>query len=108
MNKDGLEGRAKEVHGEEGKRVFHQDLLISLGMGAESEERPQQIVCYRAGRETRELDLGERRESEDLQPACFPALLPPQCDWHILNMKSVFSYKIAHVRDMFGLPLKCS
>lgn len=33
MNKDGLEGRAEEVHGEEGKRVFHQDLLIFLGMG---------------------------------------------------------------------------
>lgn len=49
MNKDGLEGRAEEVHGEEGKRVFHQDLLIFLGVGAESEERPQQIVCYRAG-----------------------------------------------------------
>lgn len=32
--------------------MVHQDLLSSLGIGAESEERPQDIVCCRAGDET--------------------------------------------------------
>lgn len=31
--------------------VFHQDLVDPLGIGAASEERPQQKVCYRAGDE---------------------------------------------------------
>jgi len=26
--------------------IFHQDLLSSLGMKAEGEERPQHAVCY--------------------------------------------------------------
>ena len=33
-------------------------------MGAESEERPQQTVCYRPGDETGGLNMEERRESD--------------------------------------------
>lgn len=29
--------------------MFHHDLLRSLGMGAESNRRPQQVICYRVG-----------------------------------------------------------
>lgn len=32
--------------------IFYQGLLSPLGMGAESEERPQPMVCYRASDET--------------------------------------------------------
>lgn len=35
----------KEVHGKEESRILHQDLLSALGMGAGSEEKPQQTVC---------------------------------------------------------------
>ena len=38
-------------------------------MGAESEERQQQVVCSRAGDETGGLGLEERRENEDLKLA---------------------------------------
>lgn len=40
--------------------MFHQDLLNHLGMGAESEKKPEQVVCYRDGDETEGLDLEER------------------------------------------------
>lgn len=43
-------------------RVFYLDLLSPLVMGAESEEKPQQVVSYRAGGETWALDLKEWRE----------------------------------------------
>lgn len=33
--------------------------------GAENEERPQQVVCYRAENETEGLELKKRKESED-------------------------------------------
>ena len=42
--------------------MFHQDLLSPLEMGAENEERPQKIVCYRAGDETGGLNLKKRKE----------------------------------------------
>ena len=41
----------------EESRVFHQDLLSSQGMGAESEERPQKVACYRTGDGTPGLDV---------------------------------------------------
>lgn len=43
-------------------RVFHQDLFSPLGMVAESEKRPQQMVCYRPGDEPEGLDVGGWRE----------------------------------------------
>lgn len=48
-NGSGLEGRAEPVHIREKNRAFQQDLLSLLGMGTEREERPQQVVYYRAG-----------------------------------------------------------
>lgn len=54
------------------------DLLSPLEMGAESEERAQQVACYRTADETRGLFLEERRENKDLKfgyilswPTCF-------------------------------------
>ena len=47
--------------------MFCQDLLSSLGMRAESEERSQNRVCYRAGNETGGLGVEGRREREDLK-----------------------------------------
>lgn len=38
-----------------------------LWMGAEKEERPEQVVCFPAGAETVELDLEKRRESDALK-----------------------------------------
>lgn len=56
--------------------VFHQGLLSPLGMEAESEERPQLLVCHRAGDEARRLATEERRESQDLTLTCHPCWLP--------------------------------
>lgn len=41
--------------------MFHQNLLIPMRMVAESEERPQQVVCYSTGEET----VGFGGEEED-------------------------------------------
>lgn len=49
------------IHRREESKVFHQDLLSLLGIGAESEERPQQLVGYKPGDESGGLDLKERR-----------------------------------------------
>lgn len=38
----------------EESRVFHQDLLSPLGVGAESGERSPRVVCCRAGFRTRD------------------------------------------------------
>lgn len=43
-----LEGGPQEGEG----KVFHQCLLYRFLMGAESETRPEQVMCYRAGAET--------------------------------------------------------
>lgn len=70
--------------------MFCQDLLSSLGMRAESEERSQNRVCYRAGNETGGLGVEGRREREDLKliyllwcPPCFSGRLgqwvPREC-----------------------------
>lgn len=42
--------------------MFYQDMFSPLGMGTDSEERLQQVVCYRDGDETEGLDLQEGRE----------------------------------------------
>lgn len=50
----------------EGSRVFHRNLLTPLGTGAEGEESPQQVDCYRSGGETGGrggLDLEEWRQT---------------------------------------------
>lgn len=43
--------------GEEGCR---EDLQSSLGMESEREERPQQVLCSRAGDESGELELEDK------------------------------------------------
>lgn len=63
-------------HPQEESSVCHQDLLSSLGVGAEREERPQLIWGWDCG-----LGLEVRRESEDLK-ICFSDgvwLLGSQC-----------------------------
>lgn len=42
--------------------MFHQYLLYRLLMEAESETRPQQVFCYKAGPETGRLHLEEKRK----------------------------------------------
>lgn len=68
-------GEFEGVQGWEESSVFHQDLLSPLGMRAESEERPQQVACCRAGDEAGGLDMQrERPEAHYLLswPSCFP------------------------------------
>lgn len=69
MNQDGLGGGYEGVHRKKESRVSHHDLLSPLGIGAESEERPQKVVCYTAGDKTGGVDMRERREFEDLKLA---------------------------------------
>ena len=57
-------------------------------MGAESEERQQQVVCSRAGDETGGLGLEERRENEDLKLAY---LLHQPPGFFITSLAGVFS-----------------
>ena len=52
-------------HRREEIRVYYQSLLSPLGLGAESEERSQQVLCYRAGNVSGGLDL--EMESGDLK-----------------------------------------
>lgn len=51
------------------QRGFLQDLLSTLGVETESEERPQQVICCRTVDETGGLDVEEKRQSEDLKVA---------------------------------------
>ena len=60
------------VHMGEESRMFHQDLVRPLGMKAESEERPQQLVGYKPGAESGGLDLKERRVKISSESTCFP------------------------------------
>lgn len=50
-NGDGLGGRGREGPKEE-SMLFYHDKLSLLGSGTEREERPKQVVSYRAGNET--------------------------------------------------------
>lgn len=66
--------------------MFYQDLLSPLGMRTEDDDWSQQVVYYRAGNETRGLDLEKRRKCKDLKlvyllswPTCFSGRL----DWQI-------------------------
>ena len=68
---------AEGDHKWEESRMFHQDLVRPLGMKAESEERPQQVDGYRAGGETGDLGVAERREMGDLKPTYLHC--PPTC-----------------------------
>lgn len=73
--RNGDAGRS-QTHPQEESCVCHQDLLSSLGVGAEREERPQLIWGWDCG-----LGLEDRRESEDLK-ICFSDgvwLLGSQC-----------------------------
>lgn len=73
-NENGLEGGTRRTYWREESRVFYQDLLNHLEIRTESEEKPQNVVCYRAGDEPWGLDLEEWRRDEDLQLAiCLPS-----------------------------------
>lgn len=48
------------------KQGAHQDLFSALGIEAECEERPQQVVYYRIGDETGGLNLEKRRKLTEL------------------------------------------
>lgn len=52
---------ANGVQWKEENRVFNQDLLDLLGMGADSEERPQLVVCYRPGDQIRGFEGEEEK-----------------------------------------------
>lgn len=59
------------------KRLCYHDLLGSPGMGAQSVDNLQRIVCYRSGDETVELGLKDRRvRSNDHLSAFWAYLLP--------------------------------
>lgn len=60
---------AESVHRRDEGRVCHRDLLSPLEMGTEKKERPQLVVCYRAGCETEGLCLEDMRDTEDLKLA---------------------------------------
>lgn len=59
-NGDGVGDGLKESTGGS-KEGIKQDLLSILGVGTESEERPQQVICYRVVDETGGLDIREKR-----------------------------------------------
>lgn len=54
----GMRGLRGSVEGRKAGR-FHQDMLSSLGIGTDSEEKLQLMVCYRAADKTEGLDLEE-------------------------------------------------
>lgn len=62
---DGLEVMwgPEMVHRKEGSRMLLQDLHGPCGIGEESEERQQQVVCYRARDKTGIFDLEGRKKS---------------------------------------------
>lgn len=68
-NGDELRRRARGSAGERKPRCSPRICLIPWEMWAENEERPKQIVGYRAGDETGGVDLEKRKESEDLKHA---------------------------------------
>lgn len=47
--------------------------LVPWELGAETEERPQDLVCSRDGDATRRLNLEERRESEEAHLLPWPS-----------------------------------
>lgn len=51
----------KGIHRREKSSVLHQDPFSTLRIEAESEERLQQVVCYRAGHETGRLGIEKKR-----------------------------------------------
>ena len=66
-------GGIRGVYKRKESKISHKDQFNLLGMRTESEERPQQVVCHRAGRGTGMLDLEERTEVKICSyPACFP------------------------------------
>lgn len=74
----------RRVTRREESRVCDQNLFSLLGIGAESEKRPQQKVCCRPGNKTGGFDMEERRESEVTLPASLDYLLP----WLVLLVNS--------------------
>lgn len=76
----------EELHRREESKVFLQELICALGPGPESEEKPPQVVCSRAGDEIEELDVEDRGDAWGLKvayqlhwPVCFSGRL----DWYV-------------------------
>lgn len=64
QNGDRLEGLSLKGSAKGGKQRFQQDLLSLLGMGPDSEEKLQQVICYRTGDEMDKLDMNMDMERE--------------------------------------------
>lgn len=64
----GIDGLREGFHTREKSRVLQQSLLSSLEIGADSEERLQQ-VCYRARDESEGWTWKNREKGEELQLA---------------------------------------
>lgn len=64
QNGDRLEGLSLKGSPKGGKQRFQQDLLSLLGMVPDSEEKLQQVICYRTGYEMDKLDMNMDMERE--------------------------------------------
>lgn len=56
------------VHRREESLLYHKNLHRPLGMGADSKEKTQNMICYKVGSVTGRLQLEERWEGEDGLP----------------------------------------
>lgn len=63
----GIGGLREGFHTRVKSRVFQQSLLSSLKIGADSEERPQKKVCYRARSESEGWTWRNGEKCEELQ-----------------------------------------
>lgn len=73
---------AEGVHRREENRVSHQDLFSTLGMEVQSEERPQQIACYRDGDELEGLGI-EKRKLKFTYLFCWPTCFSGMLGWRV-------------------------
>lgn len=74
-NGDRLEGLSWRGSPKGEKQPFYQDMLSVLGMGPDSEEKPQQVVCYRTGDEMDTLDMNMDMERGSWFETSLPASL---------------------------------
>lgn len=57
------------IHIGQENRIFHKDLISPLRIGAEGEERPHQVLCYRSGGKNGKLDMEEEGRVKNLKLA---------------------------------------
>lgn len=68
------------VHKRNESRVFHQYLFSPWEYGEESEQKSQQIACYRAQDETGGLDMEQRWE---MYLPCWPICFSGRPSWQV-------------------------